>query len=436
MIEFVSLLLGLVTGIVPVEVRAPGQPAAVELWLDGRLVEVLAQEPWRFECDFGSRLAPHELVAIARDGQGNEIGQTRQWVNLQQQSAEAAMVFSGSDPGRPDAVGLVWQSLGRRHPQSVEMSFDGAPLAFANPERVPLPAYDASAMHFLSATVRFDDDEVFQLEASFGGGRGSHVTTELTAVGIALEDGAKLPPMQALQAWFLRDGTPVRVHGVEKGSSEVIIVRDPAVQPDLEELMQVIASWRLGPLGQRNAYGWLGEGTQLRVLSPAGAPLSPTRVTADMFVRSPSREASASGLLWLSQQARPQTFAMSFANAVALAGMEAHSRTGRRAVVLLLGDSATAERAFTPEMVSDYLRLLQVPLFVWSLTPEARPQWPGSRVVPLAVDPRQSHKPLKRAIREVRETLNAQRIVWLEGRHLPQNIELSSQAVGVRFAGS
>ncbi|MEM7354337.1 MAG: hypothetical protein AAF657_26260 [Acidobacteriota bacterium] len=436
MIEFVSLLLGLVTGVVPVEVSVLGQPATVELWLDGEMIESRSTAPWRFECDLGTRLAPHELVAIARDARGNEIDLARQWVNIQQQSSEAAIVFSGDEPGRPDSVGLIWQSLGRRHPQSVEMSFDGSPLAFTNPERVTLPEYDASAMHFLSATVRFDDNEVFQLEASFGGGRGGQIMTELTAIGITLEDGAKAPPLSALQAWFLKQGQPVRVHGVEKGSAEVIVVRDPAVQPVLEELVQTIRSWSMKPLGQRNAYGPLGKDTQLRVLSPAGAPLSPTHVIPEMFVRSEPRDAASEGLLWLSQQTRPQSFAMFFGNAVALAGMEAHSRTSRRAVVLLLGDGTASGWSFSPERVRDYLRILQVPLFVWSLTPTERPEWAGSQVIPLALDSPQKHRHLKQAIRELRKSLEAQRIVWLEGRHLPQNIELSAQATGIRLAGS
>ncbi len=436
MIEFISLLLGLVSGSHPVEVNVVGAVASVELQLDGREVETLRRPPWRFDCDFGTALVPHELTAIARNAEGRELGRARHWVNLQQRPvAEAAMVFSGGEPSEPQQVGLVWESLGQRQPQSIEVLFDGTPLNFEDPTRIPLPTYDPENIHLVSATLHFRDETRSRLEATFGAGHGSEIKSELTALAVTLNKKAKTPKPEDLQGWFLKDGKPLKVHGVENGFAEVIVVRDPDVQSTLEATLDLIEQWRLSRSGRRTAFGNLGYKTYLRVLSPAGAPLSPTEVTRDMFVQSESVETSNHGLLWLSQQTRPQSFPLLLPDAVALAGVQAHASTRRRAVLLLLGDSPSLEQAYSAEAARHYLQLLRVPFYVWSLGSEPRSEWGDVQTVPLAGDFSKGHKIFKRAVETLREDLDAQRIVWLEGSHLPQNIELAPQAVGLRLTG-
>ncbi len=438
MIEFVSLFFGLLNGVHVVEMNVTGPVAAIELRLDGRTVEVLRGPPWLVECDFGEQLQPHELVAVARDARGGELDLARQWINIRQQSdAEAAMVFRGGERGLPQAVGLVWESIGERRPRSIELEFDGQPLAVRDPSHVPLPAYDPEAMHFLSATLQFQDT-VSRLEASFGGGRGSEIQTELTAVAVTIDKGVKTPRPEDLAGWFLAAGEPVAVHGMEQGEAEVVVVRDPAAQPLLEELISEIrppsAGWRTG--SDPGAYGSLGRKAFLRVLSPASAPLSPGEVAPEMFIWSSPRAAATEGLLWLSQQDRPRTFPVKFSNAVAVSGLRAHASTRRRAVVLLLGGSPSGEQAYSPENVRAYLRLLQVPLFVWSLTGEPHPLWPEAEELDLTANPQQGYRRFRQAVRELRANLEAQRIVWLEGSYLPQTIELAPHAQGIRLAGS
>ncbi len=436
MIEFISLLLGLVSGPHSVEISVVGPVAAIELQLDGREVETRSQPPWRFECDFGDALVPHELVAIARDAEGKELGRARQWVNLQQRPvADAAMIFSGGESSRPSQVGLVWESIGQRQPRSIEVLFDGEPLSFDDPAHIPLPAYNPNNIHLVTATLQFRDETRSRLEATFGAGLGSEIKSELTALAVTLDKKTKSPEPEDLQGWFLKDGKPLRVQGVESGFAEVIVVRDPAVQTTLEETIDLIELWALGPAGRRNAYGNLGNKTYVRVLSPAGAPLSPTEVTRDMFMQSEPYDASDQGLLWLSQQTRPQSFPLLLPNAVALAGIQAHASTRRRAVLLLLGDSPTLEQAYTADMARNYLRLLRVPFYVWSLGSTPRSEWGAAQTVPLAEDFSKGHRIFKRTVEELRRDLDTQRIVWLEGSHLPQDIELAPQAVGLRLAG-
>ena len=73
MIRILSVFLGLVTGLQPVAVRVGGEVVAVELQIDGQSVGVLRGDPWEMVCDFGTELAPHELVAVGRDSAGREI---------------------------------------------------------------------------------------------------------------------------------------------------------------------------------------------------------------------------------------------------------------------------------------------------------------------------------------------------------------------------
>jgi hypothetical protein len=333
-------------------------------------------------------------------------------------------------------VGLVWESIGQRQLQAVEMTFDGRPLAVDDPGHVPLPAYDPEDLHVLSASVRFRDDLESRLDAGFGGPRGSEIATELTAISVLLDKGARMPGPKQLAGWFLKDGEPLSVHGVEKGVAEVVVVRDPGVQPALEELIDHVEDWQVRDSARHvPSYAQVGKDTYLRVMSPARAPLSPAGVSPRMFLHSTARDAEEEGLLWFSQQLRPQSFPQDFPAAVALAGIRAHASTRRRAVVLLLGDGPAGQETLSPAAVRDFLRLLNVPFFAWRLDAAAQPEWEGAREIPLASGARAGHEALTRAIGELRAALDAQRIVWLEGRHLPQSITLSPRARGLRLAG-
>ncbi|MEM9598361.1 MAG: hypothetical protein AAGD06_29115, partial [Acidobacteriota bacterium] len=82
MVEFVTLFLGLTFGVHPVQLTVTGDPVRVELRLDADVVATLDEPPWRAQVDFGSRLTPHELEAVAIGSDGAELGRARQWLNL------------------------------------------------------------------------------------------------------------------------------------------------------------------------------------------------------------------------------------------------------------------------------------------------------------------------------------------------------------------
>ena len=463
MIEFLSILFGLYTGVHAVELSLVGDIAEVEIRLDGEMLLVLSEPPWSFECDFGPDPAPHELIAIARDAERHELDRAIQWVNLEQATSGAAMSFETDNNGRPVAVRISWESIGIRRPQTVEVLFDDKPLAASDLDRIPLPRFDPGELHFVSATVRFSDQQVSRLEASFGGNLGEEIRTELTAVAVTLEKGTKMPPAAKLQDWFVKDGQPLAVHGIEKGPPEVIFVRDPTVQPYLHHLGDLALATgeasgaatnldtfnagrkrmlnpgsrgredRLAPL---RYFAWLGDDTYLRFMAPGAAPLLGEGLTSQTFLHSPRYGAAEGGFLRISQQLPEMVFPMRFADAVATAGMTAHGTHRRRAVVLMLGEISEDRSRDSVDAARRYLRQLHVPLVVWTFAAEAaQPGWGQARYVGPAPRARKVPSRFKDAVGDLRRVLQEQRIVWIEGRHLPQTIELSPAAHGIRLAG-
>ena len=100
-------------------------------------------------------------------------------------------------------------------------------------------------------------------------------------------------------------------------------------------------------------------------------------------------------------------------------------RARRRAVVLVLTERPADSSRLHPSNVRRYLEQIGVPLFVWIVGDVSEPMrqvW-GDGVQ--SIDAR--HR-LTRAVRELSDAVDGQRIVWLEGRHLPQEIVVTGQA--------
>ncbi|MGH9420273.1 MAG: hypothetical protein ACRD3J_09880, partial [Thermoanaerobaculia bacterium] len=92
-IVFLSLFLGLITGTQTVSLQADAAVKSVRIELGGREVARMENAPWSAKADFGSVVTPGELVAIAYDGNGNEIARTSQLINLSRPSAEMEIVI-------------------------------------------------------------------------------------------------------------------------------------------------------------------------------------------------------------------------------------------------------------------------------------------------------------------------------------------------------
>jgi len=454
-VAFATLFLGLVVGVQPVELVVGEGVARVELVLDGSVVAEVAGPPWRVPCDFGAELSPHQLEAVARDSGGGELGRAVQWINLPRPEAEVTVVLEGGADGRGALARLAWESLGQREPRSVLASFDGRPLPVADPRAVQLPSYDPAQLHFLRVELEFSANLSAVAEVVVGGAHRGQAATELTAVPVLVESRrAELEPAR-MAGWFRAAGAEPAPVAVEEGPGEVVVVMDREAQGALWRLAgrwapgASGASIHVDPVAPHATPGLrqvrpssatalsslrhsapLREGQTLRFLWPFSRSQEGQRVRYDLFARSEDHPPSHGGVLWLLAAAQQPPFSPAeqrLADAVAVAGSSAAARGRRRAVVLFLSEEPADASQLSPAAVRGYLARLGVPLFVWSVgevAAEVAADWGEVRSV-------QRQRWFRDAVDELSGALARQRIVWLEGLHLPHEVALSESARGL-----
>lgn len=426
MVTFVTLFLALVAGPHPVEVAVDGPVTRVEILLDGRRVAVLDGPPWRGVVDFGSTVLPHELVAVARSADGAELDRERQLVNLPRPEAEVKIAFVTGDDGMPRALRVIWENAENLEPLSIFATFDGRLLVPRGDGLYPLPAYDPEEVHLVSAEATFLDEVRARSDVTFGGRYGSDVATAITAVPIAV--AGEPPPLADVEAALRAGGAPVRAAAIEQPRADVYMVRDFAathrmalhrrrlartatllqrtgapgdeeVSPDEDRLHLVVPNPRL---------------SRGRALFPASAPVSIQRWRLPWLAANlTSRDAAQKG--------------QSLLDAVAVAGVRAAGDGTPRAVLLVVTDQPADRSRFSVVEVRRYLRELRVPLHIWSLDGTPPGYGPTEDVT--------TFKGLSRAAARLGAELESQWIVWVEGLHMINRIELAHPLPGVRLAG-
>lgn len=438
MIAFVTLFLGLVYGPATVELSAAPGVSRIELFVDGTLVSELGP-PWIARIDLGPEIVPRELVAIARDAAGSQVGEVRQWINRPRPGAEAGFVIerSGRGPGR--TARLHWRCLTGASPASLRVSFDGEPLEVTDPARIPLPSYSSGTTHILVADIEFEDGIAATAVASLGGEQQEEALRELTGVPIRLEPKARLPKEERLDGWFSSAGRTLTTVAVEEGPAEVVFV---VAGNAVNDLRAITADLRLpGAHSLARTIGFSKE-TSYRFIRTVPSTVEDSRETVRLFPMSRGFSPAHGSLLRIGGGLDlPEAYGVRrLAEAVAVAGLSAAGLERRRAVVLLLGSGAVEEGPIDAARVRRYLSRLRVPLFVWSIgrkaegtdgglpgagiPGDARPDWPEAI-------PASDVFTFAEAVRALKKGLAAQRIVWVEGRLNPGAIELTSAASGV-----
>ena len=441
MIAFASLFLGLVVGVVPVTVLVEKPVAAVRVELDGRTVGRVSHAPWTMPLDFGAEPLPHELVARALDESGKEIAVARQFVNLPRPPAEVEVVLERDAKGKAVAARFFGQSLIAVRPAKVTATFDGTNLPVES-VRIEIPDHDPDARHILTVELEFGPAVKSRTDLVFGGAAASVVRSELTAVALrsALPRALEVPD---LADTLVRDGRPVRVVAVEQGPALVCVVRGPNVALALKSLGNGGKTTLLrGPDGRRlpqfdreaSRYQIsLEKDDTVRFVWPMPRTVA-SSPGAQLFDRSRDFPAADGGMGWLlTRVEHPEQHPkeVRLADAAAVAGLEATAAGQRRAVILVLGDEKSDDSRHSPAAVRRYLEAMRVPLYVWSLKSLAtQPLAKGwGDVEDVSSTPR-----LEAAVAKLKADLATQRIVWVEGRFLPQEITLSERAAGLELA--
>lgn len=448
MIEFITLFLGLVAGPRMVEIAADQQiVAAVELRLDGETVGRLEAPPWEFEVDFGLEIVPRRLAAVAYDADQNQVGRVEQLLNVPRPPAEANIVLLQDEEGQTEAARLSWESSVGMDPLQVRARLDGREIPVDDPEKIELVGLSPQHLHFLQVELLFSTDVIAQAQIAFGGEHLDTTSAELTGFPVVKEWKGSSPHPSSMHGWFYDRDEPLRVAAVDKGLSDVVIVRGPGVASTVLDLEG--APFRPLAIGrvpyatgsssaspgerQRRALA-LSKDSRLRVLIPRTKTTQGRRVEMESFAISPEISPKQGGmLLVLSQEVilpglTPQ---VQVNDAVAVAGLQAANGNRCRAVVLVLATPWEDASRWDAPTVKRFLGSLNVPLYVWYLGDDASMAAPWGEAEPIA-----DYKDLARAVRNLEKDLDQQRIVWLEGSHLPNSIRIAdtaeAQAVAAR----
>jgi hypothetical protein len=409
-LTFLTLLLGIVSGPRAIALNAPPDTASIELLLDGERVGLRRAPPWEFVVDFGSTPAPHHLDAIARNARLAGIGRARQRVNFPGPAAEAALALLPGKGGTGRVARLAWESVVAARPEKVTVTFDGKPLAAPNSERIDLPPFVPEQLHFLRAVADFKTGVSATAEITFGGRARDETEKELTAFPVRVP-GGELPAPEAMDGWFLANGAPLRVVATEEGDPSIVVVLDTFGQSAFERMqaaqkLSIATGTFHGAPSVRTLLAYpnliLGSQTTYDVF-PRSYPASTKRgllaILADVFVRSPPQNGPACPRL---------------ADAVAVAALSVAEFSHPRAVVLVLTGNPDASIRSARD-VRSYLSDLGVPLVVWltgPAAPAAALDWGGGVEV-------KNRAALRAAVKSLDAALDEQRIVWVEGAHLP-----------------
>ena len=438
MIAFTTLFLGLVLGTQPVELAVQGDVASVQLLLDSKPVATVAGPPWKQQVDLGKTLRPHLLEARALDAGGQQLATVQQWVNLPRAPAEAALVLEGSegaDPAHPQRARLIWRHIEYATADSIAASLDGTAIAVAADGSMALPAYDPAQAHLLAAELRFRDGTHYRAELSVGGAAGASVDMELTSVPLSV-DGNATPSVESLGKVLRLDGQPVQPVAVDKSPGRVVMVLD---QGAAEQLRQIAA--RGGSLVTPATAVRAGE--EVEFLFPNVEMVPRKDLPARLFTMTQPFTRDSGSFAWMLTRV-PVPAAQQYqrlTDALAVAGLQAASGVRPRAVVLVLGPEPRDESAYGAEEVLRFLEQLHVPLLVWStgrpsnktLSEDRRPLHAAS---PWGkADDIGSVSRILAAVERLRNVLDHQHTVWVEGAHLPGSVTVDRSARGIRVAG-
>ncbi len=417
MLTFLTLLLGVAWGTQEIELSAPAGTAAVEIFLDGERLARRHRPPWTFAVDLGPVPAPHHLDAVALNARGVEIGRVRQKLNVPRPEAEATLTLLPGAGGNARIARLEWESFVGVNPVRITVTFDGRPLSAPDPKRIELPAFVPEQLHFLRAVVALDRGFRAEAEITFGGRKRDETSRELTAVPLRIPRGA-LPAPEAMTGWLSAGGVPLRVAAAESGDARVNFVLDTEGPKAFERLGAALLF--------HEALGTLKGDPEVRTLFSYASNAAGSRANYDVYPRSFPLYMGNGLLHALAESTAPPEApgrCPRTADAATTAGLAAAAWSHPRAVVVVLSgdpDASVLPAAYARRFLED----LSVPLFVWVVAPgapDAAAAWGGGLPV-------RTRAEFRAAVRDLQAALTEQRIVWVEGAHLPQSISVSADA--------
>jgi hypothetical protein len=262
----------------------------------------------------------------------------------------------------------------------------------------------------------------------------------LTAVPVLLTRGAVKP--EVIQGDFSVNSIALDVVAVEKGLAHLVVVRSPGVIEALRTLEGTPSrgtaegnATALGPVpyrarataSDRQASALpIGERLRVRIILPRAVAARGQQIDIDSFPISPEITSSHGGLYRILTQdihAGARTSQTRVVDALAVAGLEAAISDRRRAVLLLLAGEWEDHSRYDFAGIRRFLQALNVPVVVWKLESgsETVDRWGSAEEI-------HSFRDLQRAWKALEKSLDRQRVVWLEGIHLPPAVVIAEDA--------
>lgn len=425
-LAFGSLFLGLVMGTWPVDLMVSPPVAEVVVVLDGKEVARRREPPWRLNVEFGDALAPHRLEAVGLDARGREVTRIVQRINLPRPAVEVDLVLNRDRQGVTTGATVSWQTSERRRPRAMSAELDGARLPVDPAGVVLFPALAPGEVHFLRVLLDFGDGLTGTRELTFGADVSEVGARALTGVVVETA-GGRDPTPASLAGAVLAGGRVVKVAAVEEGPARLAVVFDPRVPRKVW--------WDINPPERRGLGEPRGEDLVLLVApSPTVQAIGPG-LTSEVFRATAWTGKVLSAFLdgFIGSPEAGDSTRSRLADAVATAGVMAAAEGRRRGVLLVLGAADRGIEVEHTELVRRFLRTLGVPLFVWSPLAEVAQTADGPWGSLTDVSSRLRYA---RGVKELVKTVERQRVVWIEGDWLPQEVSLGSDAAGLRLAGA
>lgn len=429
-VAFITLFLGLFLGPKEVRLSVGGGVTAVELRLDGALAARMAAPPWAAVVDFGPEILPRDLEAVAFDSEEHEVGRARIRINMPRPKAGASFVLEPPDQTGRQMARLAWESTVAASPRTIRITLDEEFLDVEDPSRFEVPSGEPGRTRILRADLRFGNNVSAVAEAFIGSHDRDYTSADLSAVAVVLTGRKDLPAPEKLSGWFAADDMPLRVVVTEEGPADVVFLVDPGAEKRLLKIARE-GHWRPLLATDRKRQNFRFDKDHF-VTFIFPAPERTDRTPYNVFPGAGPFSRSDGGLLWLyfnSLAYRPMApDAEAFRGAAPLTGIAAIQNGRRRAAVWILSSQPPAD-LLDLEIARHYLQALNVPLFIWRVSPDGR-RSSGSDGELDASTP----GALDAAISSLEKALHRQRIVWVEGNPLPQAIALSKDATGVALA--
>ena len=428
-LSILTFPIGLVVGehLIDVDLGAGREPAT--LVLDGEIVCTPTAASPRCIVDLGDAPHVHLLELIRRDAEGRVTTRARRWINRPGQEAELTIQLKERDLQGICSGRLIWLHPLKKDPVVLDIDHNGRQLRMGEDGRsFSFPCIDPNAPNLLAASAVFPDGrraEAVTLTGGFGGREG----VDMTAVSLV----AGNPDNHDCGA--LAGEFDPSAETIVKAGFEVVFVLDP--NAGYRNILSSAGTrWRTGSAWRR-ADASLFDADKIWFVKP-NAELH--RINGFGSNTLKGYRSSSGKLDWLINlfgvATSPFKDDRRLADAVATSGLVAAAGPRRRAIALVLGNTADRDASiFSATQAQAYLAEIGVPLLVIRTGKLRDDGWPtGIKVHTMHA--------FATTLEHLKESLDQQCIVWIRGHQrldrvaemLPQGLEIAGRRNGVSSA--